>query len=284
MPGKSEQFRSQYSEAKRTRSGRLTPSWFLFLYHHQMSKLTVFYHVFFLPQVNSSKTRSFSLKGNENSCSSSHSSSCLLFEVKPTRSGQLYTFLSETVRWRGEKLASPSGRRGGGLYILPCTRFLSRYLRSADFLARKSNGLESQSLVPDGINPLVRVMTWLFCVMERSLDLMSMDFVSDQGWRRVFFARWFSYLCPGSWAPSTKWKQAEAGRESVLHRPQVEVLSAPWILRSPINTAKRVDEAHLSCTSRPHQLLSKCNILCTAEGEFSTVDHQSVTCCVFKKE
>lgn len=42
-------------------------------------------------------------KGNTNSCSSSHLSSSLLFDNKPTDSGQLDIFLLETVRQHGEK-------------------------------------------------------------------------------------------------------------------------------------------------------------------------------------
>lgn len=80
---------------------------------------------FFLPQVNSSKTWSFKpcqQNGITNRCYSSHSSSVLLFEVKPTESGQLYIFHLETVRQQGDA-CSLSERRGGGLYVLPCAWF-----------------------------------------------------------------------------------------------------------------------------------------------------------------
>lgn len=116
---------SQHLQATGSRSGRHSLSWFLFLYHQQMSKLTVLCHVFSFLKSTAPRPEVSSLvnkNGITNSCYSSHSSSVLLFEVKPTESGQLYIFLFETVRQQGDT-RSLSERRGRGLYVLPCAWF-----------------------------------------------------------------------------------------------------------------------------------------------------------------
>ncbi len=97
---------TQRPRSHRSRSDS-SPSWFLFLYPHQMSKLTVFCHVFsFLkstaprPEVSSL----INLKGNANCCPLSDSLSCHLFEVKLTGASPLRIFRYKTVRCQGEKM------------------------------------------------------------------------------------------------------------------------------------------------------------------------------------
>lgn len=89
--------------------------------------------------------------------SSSHSSSCLPFEVKLTESGQRYTFLVETVRQRGEKMPAvclkeelvvcmpcPAPGYRQGIYSWLFVLFLV-----PNHMTRERNGLMSESLVPD---------------------------------------------------------------------------------------------------------------------------------------
>lgn len=69
-----------------------------------MSKLTVFCHVFSFLKSTASRPEVSTLvnqNGNTNSCSS-HSSSSLLFEVKPAESVNIFPL--ETVRQRDEKM------------------------------------------------------------------------------------------------------------------------------------------------------------------------------------
>lgn len=95
---------SRHLEAKKSQNQiREAPSWFLFRNRHQMSKLTVFCYVFSFLKSTAPRPEDSSLvnqKGNTDSCSSSHSSSSLLFDD----SGQVYIFFVETVKQHGEKM------------------------------------------------------------------------------------------------------------------------------------------------------------------------------------